>query len=393
MPARRAWRAPACRRGRARGRRSGPSSGPPNGWRSTTSSAAPSAMPCSSSQRSISDRRPRRGRSAPARRRQRLEACVSPSSITSSAAGIGSPWGSCVGLPSFAAMRASRSSEITCSSASASSWTRSHGTPRCSARYSSSRRWWRSTSSATRSPPVGQLDALVGHVLDEPALGELLDHRRGRGGRHAEALGQRVGRDRRRRRGAERVDRLRVVLDRVRVAPRARRAIRRHQQAGGEHERHPGQQARRRRAGAAGGPRRRAGSGASWTITWTIAPAPKPNRKAARLELNAAAPIQAPSTAGAPAISPSATSRPQRRLRLGERRDDGQALGRVVQREADDEEGAERQRADGVRRADGDALAEVVQPDADGDEQREVARPRRPAPRPRATRRTPVSAR
>jgi len=49
--------------------------------------------------------------------------------------------------------------------------------------------------------------------------------------------------------------------------------------------------------------------GVSWTITCTIAPAPNPNRKAATLELNAAAPIQAPSTAGAPAISPSSANR------------------------------------------------------------------------------------
>jgi hypothetical protein len=43
-----------------------------------------------------------------------------------------------------------------------------------------------------------------------------------------------------------------------------------------------------------------------------------------------------------------------------------------VQREADDEERAERERAGRVGRADRHALAEVVQADADGDEQREL---------------------
>ena len=59
---------------------------------------------------------------------------VGRSSIVSSADGIGSPWGSCVGWPSFAAISASSSSESTCSSTSASSCTRSHGTPSDSAR-------------------------------------------------------------------------------------------------------------------------------------------------------------------------------------------------------------------------------------------------------------------
>ena len=73
-------------------------------------------------------------------------------SISPSRVGIGSPWGSWVGLPSFAAISSDSSGEIACSSFSASSCTRSHGMPSASARYSSSRRWWRTTSSATRSP-------------------------------------------------------------------------------------------------------------------------------------------------------------------------------------------------------------------------------------------------
>ena len=55
---------------------------------------------------------------------------VSGSSISSSAVGIGSPCGSRVGSPRKRAISSSSSSEITCSSRSASSWTRSHGIPR-----------------------------------------------------------------------------------------------------------------------------------------------------------------------------------------------------------------------------------------------------------------------
>ena len=65
-----------------------------------------------------------------------------------------------------------------------------------------------------------------------------------------------------------------------------------------------------------------------------------------------------------------------------------------MQREADDQERAERERAGGVGRADRDALAEVVQPDADRDEQRELARPTRPVRAlPASHADTPVSAR
>ena len=44
-------------------------------------------------------------------------------------------------------------------------------------------------------------------------------------------------------------------------------------------------------------------------MTCAIAPAPAPNRNAATELLNAAAPIHAPSTAGAPATSPSSARR------------------------------------------------------------------------------------
>ena len=64
-----------------------------------------------------------------ARARLQRERGAGRSSSTSSADGIGSPCGSCVGLPSLAAISASSSSERACSSTSASSCTRSHGTP------------------------------------------------------------------------------------------------------------------------------------------------------------------------------------------------------------------------------------------------------------------------
>ena len=57
----------------------------------------------------------------------------------------------------------------------------------------------------------------------------------------------------------------------------------------------------------------------------------------------------------------------------GQRRDDAEALGRVVQREADDQHGRQRDLAARGRLADGEALGEVVQADADGDQQRQSA--------------------
>ena len=89
---------------------------------------------------------------------------------------------------------------------------------------------------------------------------------------------------------------------------------------------------------------------------------------AARLGLKAEAPSQAPSTAGSPASRPRPTRRRSRACAASSPsrhgRDDRQPLGGVVQGEAHDQRGAERQRADGVGGPDGQALAEVVQPDA-----------------------------
>ena len=61
----------------------------------------------------------------------------------------------------------------------------------------------------------------------------------------------------------------------------------------------------------------------------------------------------------------------QRRTLLRDRREDGEPFGRVVQREADDQQRAERGLAERERRADRQPFAEVVQADPDRDEQRE----------------------
>ena len=54
-----------------------------------------------------------------------------------------------------------------------------------------------------------------------------------------------------------------------------------------------------------------------------------------------------------------------------QRRDDGEPFRGVVQREADDQQRAERGLAERERRADRQPFAEVVQADADRDQQRE----------------------
>ena len=67
-----------------------------------------------------------------------------------------------------------------------------------------------------RDPPpaVGERDAAVGPVLDQPELAQPLDHARGRCRGDPEALGQRVGGHRLAAPLLQRVDRLGVVLDR-----------------------------------------------------------------------------------------------------------------------------------------------------------------------------------
>ena len=122
--------------------------------------------------------RPRRA--ARAAREVLLRALVLRSGHSRFASGIGSPCGSCVGKPSARSIRASSSSEMTCSSRSASSWTSSTCRPSVSARYSSSRRWCRITSSATRSPDGVRRAPAVLLVLEQVERGQLLHHRRRR---------------------------------------------------------------------------------------------------------------------------------------------------------------------------------------------------------------------
>ena len=75
--------------------------------------------------------------------------------------------------------------------------------------------------------------------------------------------------------------------------------------------------------------------------------------------------------AGAPASSASPTKADERRRLLHQRRGDADALGDVVQREAEHEEGAEPRGAGREGGADREALAEVVQADAERDGGRE----------------------
>ena len=108
-------------------------------------------------------------------------------------------------------------------------------------------------------------------------------------------------------------------------------------------------------------------AGAIWTITWTIAPTPTPSRNADSSPLSIDAPISAPRIAGAPAIRPRLRQPRWRHALADQRRDDRDPLGGVVDREADDQEGAQGELADGVRGADREALAEVVEADSDRD--------------------------
>ncbi len=68
-------------------------------------------------------------------------------------------------------------------------------------------------------------------------------------------------------------------------------------------------------------------------------------------------------------MAPSSNRRASGTRSERERRHDGEPLGRVVQREAEHQQGAERELAEREGGADGQPLTEVVQADADGDEQ------------------------
>ena len=75
-----------------------------------------------------------------------------------------------------------------------------------------------------------EADPVIGRVADEPELIEALQHRRHRRGRDAEAGRERGGADRALAVVLERVDRLRVVLDRL--GGRGTRALREPRLAG-----------------------------------------------------------------------------------------------------------------------------------------------------------------
>ena len=122
---------------------------------------------------------------------------------------------------------------------------------------------------------VRELHAAVRDVLDQALVGELLDHPGGRRGRDLQAIREVVGRDRLARAVLQRVDRLRVVLDRL----------------GRAHQTATSSPVTNISASPASSPATERGfstrpsssrsDGESWTITCTIAPAPKPNRNAA----------------------------------------------------------------------------------------------------------------
>ena len=207
---------PARRRARARRRRSATNSGPPNGCLSTTSSGARARC------------RARRGSAAsPGRSRTRARTCrVAPGSSVGQARASAPPRSR--GRASGSGRRAGRAS-------GRRAWRRS--APRAprrararaprprrargptarralSARYSSSSRWWRSTSSATRAPVGGELHAVVGLVRRRArARRACVTIAEAERGRDAQALGERGRGDGLAVARLERVDRLRVVLD------------------------------------------------------------------------------------------------------------------------------------------------------------------------------------
>ena len=233
------------------------------------------------------------------------------------------------------------------------------------------------TSSATRSPSGRQRDALVADVAHQPALVELLDHRRHRGGRHAEPLGQRVGGHGAVALARQRVDRLGVVLDRLR---RTRAFRGRHQAATSRPVANISPMPPRMPVTAAGCSVRPSSSRSDGhqrdDHLDDRAGAEAEQERGQRGVVGGRADPRAEHR-GRARDQPQRDQPAERGARLRERRDDRQPLGRVVQREADDEERAQRQRARRVGGADRHALAEVVQPDADRDQRR--ATPRRRA--------------
>ena len=88
-------------------------------------------------------------------------------------------------------------------------------------------------------------------------------------------------------------------------------------------------------------------------ITWRIAPAPIPKQSAIQYGLTACVPMHDAGDRRQAGERGEAGEGGERRPFAGdERRGDADALGDVVDDEADDEEGGERRRAGGERRAD-----------------------------------------
>ena len=97
--------------------------------------------------------------------------------------------------------------------------------------------------------------------------------------------------------------------------------------------------------------------------TCAIAPTPTPRNSTAHTGEYTKPPTHAPAIVGSTAnqsqLHQIADRRPS--ARTCKRRHDGEPFGRVVQREADDQQRAERRLAQGERRSDGQPFAEVVQ--------------------------------
>ena len=113
--------------------------------------------------------------------------------------------------------------------------------------------------------------------------------------------------------------------------------------------------------------------GTIWTITWITAPTPMPKRKADSSAFVTDAPITAPRIAGAAGDDAEQREAADRRplLIAHQRRDDREALGGVVDCEADHERRTECKLRDRVGGADRKALPHVVEADPDRDHQRE----------------------
>ena len=238
--------------------------GPSNGWRSTTASSAPSTMPWSCSQRSIvgsaSETRTKRPSRAHRQRLERLRVALVDDELDRRdrvAVGV---------VGGVAELGGDARLEVLGDDVLERLGLVVHAVPRHA----------EVLGEVELEQPVvaqhlerdalagpGQLDALVGDVRGEAALGELLDHRRRRRGRDARAARTARWSRPRRRRGA----RARRSPSR---SPRSRRSGARaprprpsdaHQQPGREHERDAGQQAGRRAGMQQPARGRRAGSG------------------------------------------------------------------------------------------------------------------------------------